>query len=339
MNTTEGCQYLPTSTITTGTITTSLEIDKHGRIQILCPCCRGAGEHDSLPGNNPHNHAYPCRTCQGSGDIDHEFRERQFRKPPPRTNPHWPGCPITPSLTLKPQDRNWTIESSSNAPTTITTPELAHLAHTILENLEDVQQLNQYDWLRQYLRLNTRATTQKAMLAWDREHPQNWNKPQPRLKPAPQWLVNSGRWMDLITIPYPLTGGEQMNPGRVNMMDISSPTDIQAFREVLRERRPTGTITPLWPPGWEEEWNLEDILQMAAQYLGRPGLHVQLAVRERMGTRNTADGPTGDLQILLHLRYPHHPDIRTLIVHQELLEDRMAAINELEEDYQNSIAP
>ena len=68
-----------------GTLSTELEIARDGAIAILCPCCQGSGEHDSLPGNNPDNNAYPCVTCAGRGDINREFQERKQPKAPDGT--------------------------------------------------------------------------------------------------------------------------------------------------------------------------------------------------------------------------------------------------------------
>ena len=81
----------------------------------------------------------------------------------------------------------------------------------------------------------------------------------------------------------------------VDVMEIRQPQDIQEFRKVLQERDGRDqsnlllcrNITVLWPPSWEEEWTVDDILTLAERRLGRPGRHVQLAVREKIPRKTT----------------------------------------------------
>ena len=160
--------------LATGTLRTEIEIRKDGKIHLLCPCCEGSGEHDTLPGNNPARDVYRCQTCQGEGHIDQAFQESQQNLTEP--NPDWQGAEINQSVLVAPWgNRTWRlgIECGPDGcalgrceTATVTTRELLRFAHQVILNLEDPGHLDQYEWTRQHRRLNPRTSLQKTILAW-----------------------------------------------------------------------------------------------------------------------------------------------------------------------------
>ena len=153
--------------LTKGAMQTELEIRADGRIHVLCPCCEGAGEHDTLPGNNPDNNVYRRRTCEGQGDIDREFRESH--RSPQETNPDWPGTAVTSELELRRDDGGtWMIGTGPDGH--ITQEQLVRFAHRILGNLESSREINRNEWIRQYRRLSPGKSIRAAEAAWKEEH-------------------------------------------------------------------------------------------------------------------------------------------------------------------------
>ncbi len=157
-----------------GAYPVELEVREDGTRRLACPCCQGSGEHGTLAGSGPGDPYYPCWTCGGEGDLDPVILtagEKQER----RREPGWEGVEISNRLSIRSdgdvQDW-WNIHGKWDGQCGMgSTREAVRLARLILDRLEPVETLDRLQWVKDYRRLNQKATLQQAMAAWDREHP------------------------------------------------------------------------------------------------------------------------------------------------------------------------
>ncbi len=160
-----------------GVYVLEMEVRTNGTRSLVCPCCLGSSEHSSLPGNNPDNVDYPCRTCDGAGDLDKVIPINGERQKPgrgPAWEPAWAGAEISSRLAIRPSsgDGWWNIHGGQEAQNGMgDSKEVMQLVHLILEHLEPAKKLHRLQWVKDYRKLNPAAGLQHAMEAWNREHP------------------------------------------------------------------------------------------------------------------------------------------------------------------------
>jgi len=63
---TEGTRIAVDDCTLEGIHTTEIEV-RNGKAWVLCPCCKGEGEH--LHGRGPYTDSYRCDSCKGEGHF------------------------------------------------------------------------------------------------------------------------------------------------------------------------------------------------------------------------------------------------------------------------------